>query len=227
MSSFFFFGSGTPPLLLWANSVLLCLSLLNPWWNHGRVKARWEACADSSRSLPSPSSLAVHLAVLATLWSICSGSEWQLALRVIRKLKWWKERRDLCCWMRFCGFAWFGTLSRHKAKIKNKLQSLHYGRYLICFLNVKTFHTLGILQKWPSLPCIWLGTSFQWKVEVPPIKRWSLFCHTWSMDVDTWLDLGKEISKFTAGRDWHSRPCCLSLGLEPWGYHVKEPQLAC
>lgn len=107
------------------------------------------------RQLSQPS-LAVHPAVLTTLRSICSGSEWQLALRVIRKLKWWKERRDLCCWMRFCGFAWFGTLSRHKAKIKNKLQSLHYGRYLICFLNVKNFHTLGILQKWPSLPCIWL-----------------------------------------------------------------------
>lgn len=145
--------------------------------------------------------LTVHPAVLDTLRSICSGSESQLALRIIRKLKGWKESRDLCCWMRFCGFAWFGTLSKHKAKIKNKLQSLHHGRYLICFLNVKTFHSLdpcGILQKWPSLPCICLGTPFRCEVEVPPIKRWSLFHHTWSLDVDTRLDLDKEVSKFTA-----------------------------
>lgn len=86
------------------------------------------------------------------------------------------------------------------------------------FFKCENFHKLGpwvILQKWPSLPHICLGTPFRWEVEVPPIKRWSLFHRTWSLNVEIGLDLDEEIGEFTADRDWHLRPCCLSLGLEP------------
>ena len=188
MSSFFVVVQGLH-LCFCENSVPR-LSPLTPCWNHGRAEARWEACADRP-------------AALTALRSICSGSESpQPVLRTSRKLTWWKESRDRCCWMRFCGFAWVGTLSQHKAKMKNKPQSLHHGRCLICFLNVKLSQTrpLGHIAKMAITSPHLSRHTLSWEVEVPPIKRWSLFHRTWSLNVEIGLDLDEETGEFTADK---------------------------
>ena len=85
------------------------------------------------------------------------------------------------------------------------------------FLNVKLSQTrpLGHIAKMAITSPHLSRHTLSWEVEVPPIKRWSLFHRTWSLNVEIGLDLDEETGEFTADRDWPLRPCCLSLGLEP------------